>query len=64
MEHKCPVCDTTLQIASSRYKSNESSTDVYLEMDLVCPNPHCDNFAGYDWSNPKTIVKTIENKVN
>lgn len=64
MEHTCPACGAVLQIAKSRYKSDKDTTDVYLEMDLVCPNPNCDNFAGNDWSTPKTIVKTISNKVN
>ncbi|WP_206460417.1 hypothetical protein [Anaerovorax sp. IOR16] len=64
MEHLCPKCNAELQIANNQLKSERDSEDVYCELTMVCPNPNCENYAGPDRNNPKTVVKTIRNKVN
>ena len=64
MEHKCPLCNSDLQIADSRLKSEEGSTDIYSELDMVCIDSRCPNYSGKDLNNPKTVVETVRNKVN
>jgi hypothetical protein len=64
MEHTCEKCKSELKIANSRFKSEEGSTDVYSELDMVCINPKCLNYCGSDLQNPKTIVEIVRNKVN
>ena len=59
----CPKCDAPLMISNSRYASEEGSTDVYVELKMVCVNPKCNNFSGRDLNNSKIIVKTIKNKI-
>ncbi len=63
-ERRCPACNSPLQIAGSRFISDEGSTDVYQELALVCANPKCNNFCGRDLNDPKTVVETVRNKVN
>ncbi len=60
---KCDTCSGKMMIAGSRFVSEEGSTEVYQELKLVCINPKCDDFGGYDL-NKATQCKVIKRKVN
>lgn len=60
---KCDTCGGKMMIAGSRFVSEKDSTDVYQELKLVCINPKCDDFAGFDLSKA-TKFKTERRKVN
>ena len=45
---KCETCGGKMYIAESRMVSELNSTDVYNELKMVCVNPLCDDFCGYD----------------
>ena len=59
---KCDVCGNDLKIAGSKFVSDVGSTDVYRELKLVCINPKCSEFGGYDLTNA-TKYKTDRKKV-
>ena len=68
-DNRCPICKAELHIAGSRFiTKNDTSpdlpTEIYVELDMVCPNIKCDNYSGADLKKSKKIVKTIQNKVN
>jgi len=52
-----------MMIAGSRFVSEEGSTDVFQELKMVCINPKCDDFGGFDL-NKAVKFKTIRRKVN
>ncbi len=60
----CKICSQPLMVSSSRFESEEGTTDVYQVMTLVCINPKCADYSGTDLNNPKTIAETVKNKVN
>ena len=64
----CPICGAELHIAGSKYiAKNDSSpgtpTEIYVELQMVCPNIKCKNYSGADTKKSKKIVKTKQNKV-
>ena len=61
---QCPECKSNLIVGNSKYKSDEGSTDVYVELTLCCINPKCGTYAGYNMNNPLKIAATVRNKVN
>ena len=61
---KCSQCSSPLIIANSLYESEESSTDVYNVLTLVCTNPKCGLYAGKDLNSPLKIAEIKKNKVN
>ena len=60
----CPKCNQPLRIASSRFKSEEGSTDVFQVLNFVCTNPKCELFGGKDLANPSRVAKVEKRKVN
>jgi hypothetical protein len=60
---ECKECHSEFMIADSKLTSEVGSTDVYSELNLVCINPKCPNYAGSDLNNPKWYT-TVKNKVN
>lgn len=61
---ECPECKAPLQIADSNYISELNSTEVHVELTLVCVNTKCSNYAGNDLNAPKKIAKKVKNKVS
>jgi len=59
----CEKCGCKMRIAESKMVSDIGSTEVYNELKMVCPNPLCEDFCGF---NPKNITKfkPIRRKVN
>lgn len=51
-------------ISSSKYESEEGSTDVYSVLTLACINPKCDNYCGPNLNKPLKVAATQRNKVN
>jgi hypothetical protein len=39
----------------------DQKTEMYINREMVCVNPKCDNFAGHNLGKPKKIVTTISN---
>lgn len=60
---KCVLCNSKMMIAGSKLVSEEGSTDVYNELKMVCVNPKCDDFGGYDL-NKATKYKTERRKID
>jgi hypothetical protein len=52
-----------MKIAESKLVSEVGTMDVYSELKMVCVNPKCDDFGGYDL-NKATKFKTERRKVN
>jgi hypothetical protein len=61
---ECPECGNPLHIADSNYVSELGSTEVHVELTLVCVNPRCSTYAGPDLNKPKKVAKKVKNKVN
>jgi hypothetical protein len=61
---KCEECNSSLFVSSSRYESEEGSTDVYSVLSLVCINPKCDNYCGPNLNKPLKVAAIQKNKVN
>lgn len=61
---ECPECKAPLNVARGEFKSEQGSTDVYLEQTLVCINPKCQNYCGPDLNNPLKVTAIVRNKVN
>ena len=61
---ECPECNSPLQVAHSQYKSDEGSTDVFVELTMVCINPKCSNYCGPNLNEPLKVAAVVKNKVN
>jgi len=67
---RCPQCNSQLSFVNGGFKSEEGSTDVFVELKVYCLNPKCKNYAGQkDGDNivineNSTIAETVRNKVN
>ena len=61
---KCPECRAPLMVSSSKYESEEGSTDVYNVLTLVCINPKCDNYSGPNLNEPQKVAEIVRRKVN
>jgi hypothetical protein len=61
---QCPECNSPLMASNSKYKSDEGSTDVYVELTLCCVNPKCGTYAGTNLNEPLKIAATVRNKVS
>jgi hypothetical protein len=46
-----------MMISNSKLTSDVGTTDVYSEIELVCTNAKCPNFAGNDMKKPKKVHK-------
>lgn len=65
----CPKCNSLLRIGTSFMTfENDDTPDLetvaYTNLKMVCANKDCENFAGDDLANPKTVVDVIQNRVN
>ena len=68
-ESRCPICGAELHIAGSHFVARNDTTpdlptEIFVELEMVCPNIKCDNYSGADTKKSKKIVKTKQNKVN
>ena len=61
---KCEECGADLQVAHSQYKSEAGSTEVFVELTMVCVNPKCSNYCGPNLNEPLKVAATVRNKVN
>jgi hypothetical protein len=61
---QCPECNQPLNVANSKFESEQGSTDVYSVLTMVCVNPKCPNYAGTNLNEPLKVAKTVRNKVN
>lgn len=43
---KCPSCNGVLTFVNNGYKSDEGSTEVFVELKGYCINPKCPIYAG------------------
>jgi hypothetical protein len=51
-------------VGNSQYKSDEGSTEVYVELMMVCVNPKCGTYAGPNLNEPLKVAAVVRNKVN
>jgi len=68
-DNHCPICGSELHISGSKYIAKNDTTpdiptEIFVELQFVCPNINCDNYSGADTKKSKKIVKTKQNKVN
>lgn len=61
---ECPQCKGELFICNGKFTTELDTLDIYHEVSLVCTNPKCISYCGTDTANPKTVIKTVRNKVN
>jgi hypothetical protein len=78
MEHICPICGSSLQIADSKLvfegdNSPDTETKAFSQLTMVCTNATidpktkqraCSNYCGPDLSNPWKVVEIVKNPVN
>lgn len=62
----CPKCNSMLQIAKSYLTfENDTTPDLptkaFTNLEMVCVNQHCDNYAGKNLENPSYVGKNLEN---
>jgi len=50
-------------ISGQEFSSPKESTDVHVQLVMVCTNPDCTEFAGNDLKNPKQDKTKKEPKV-
>ena len=66
---RCPNCKGPLNFVNNGYKSEEGSTDVFVELKGYCLNPKCSNYAGRKDGDRIIInqespaAETVRNKV-
>jgi hypothetical protein len=39
-------------------------TKAFVNLEMICVNAECVNYAGADFENPKLVVDTVVNGVN
>jgi len=61
---ECLECKQPLMVSHSEYKSEVGSSDVYVELLLVCVNPKCGTCAGTNLNEPLKVAAVVRNKVN
>ena len=61
---QCTECNQPLMVGNSQYKSDEGSTEVYVELMMVCVNPKCGTYAGPNLNEPLKVAAIVRNKVN
>jgi hypothetical protein len=65
----CPKCGLLLRVGKSYYTfENDTTPDLptkgYINLEMLCLNADCSEYAGEDIDNPKAIVDTVKNGVN
>jgi hypothetical protein len=63
----CPKCNSMLQIAKSYLTfENDTTPDLptkaFTNLEMVCVNQHCDNYAGKELENPSSVVEIVKNE--
>lgn len=64
MSNPCPECNSPLNVANSKFESEQGSTDVYSVLTMVCVNPKCSNYCGPNLNEPLKVAAIVRNKVN
>jgi len=65
----CPKCNSLLRIGTSfmtfeNDDTPELETIAYTNLEMLCLNKECDQYAGENLAEPRTVVETITNRVN
>jgi len=60
---KCQACKKEMFISGQEFSSPIDSTDVHVQLVMVCSNPDCIEFAGNDLKNPRQDKTKKEKKV-
>lgn len=65
----CPKCGLLLRVGRSYYTSENDDTPdlptkIFINLEMLCLNQDCSEYAGVDIANPKVIVGTVKNGVN
>jgi hypothetical protein len=65
----CDKCNRMLRVGRSYYTfENDTTPDLptkaFVNLEMLCINEECVNFAGADLDNPKWVVDTVTNGVN
>lgn len=63
----CPKCNSMLQIAKSYLTfENDTTPDLptkaFTNLEMICVNQHCDNYAWKKLENPPIVVEIIKNE--
>lgn len=64
----CPKCELLLRVGKNYYSvENSVSPDVptklFVNIEMLCMNMECANYAGEDINNPKAIVQSVKNEL-
>lgn len=64
----CPKCDLLLRVGKNYYSVENSDnpdipTKLFTNIEMLCMNDDCSNYAGADVQNPKTIVHSVKNEL-
>jgi hypothetical protein len=65
----CPKCDSLLRVGKNYYSTENDETPdlptkIFINLEMICLNVDCSNYAGVDIENPNVIVESIKNSVN
>ncbi len=63
----CPKCDFPLVVNKSYLTfandtTPDAPTEAFRNLDMVCVNKICANYAGADLQTPKVIVETVQHR--
>jgi hypothetical protein len=64
----CPKCELLLRVGKNYYSvENSGSPDIptklFVNIEMLCMNIECANYAGEDINNPKVIVQSVKNEL-
>jgi hypothetical protein len=65
----CPKCNSLLRVGRNYYTfENDTTPDLptkaFVNLEMLCMNVDCNNYAGEDIEKPNVIVDIIKNGVN
>lgn len=64
----CPKCNLLLRVGKNYYSvengaTPETPTKLFVNIEMLCKNVECANYAGEDINNPKVIVHSVKNEL-
>jgi hypothetical protein len=60
----CPKCELLLRTGKNYYSvENTVPPKLFVNIEMLCQNSDCSNYAGTDIQNPKVIVHSIRNEL-
>lgn len=64
----CPKCGLLLRVGKNYYSVENSDnpdvpTKLFMNIEHICLNVDCSNYAGEDIQNPKVIVESLKNEL-